>query len=218
MSIYNTFLFDLDGTLVTMEMDFFSLRKRIEKILISYGFPEDKVKWKEGTGTIDSLMKFKREMKEMGLDATKTYDELNAFIYDYELQQAVHTRPINGAIETLEYLKHKNYKIAIVTRNNKESSAISIKNAGISSLIDTLITREDAKKLKPHPEQFEKALKALNSLPQNSIVVGDYYFEMVAGKKLGCLTIGVLTGTGDEKCLKDADIILPSVAELKKLF
>ncbi len=213
---YDTFIFDLDGTLVTLEIDFSALKKELGELLASYGFPKEKILWKKST--IESLELFKKEMETLSLDSKTAMDKVRSRIYKYEVEMASRTMPIDGATNILEYLKKKGYKIAIVTRNNRRAAKISIKNACISQYIDVVVAREDVTNMKPDPEQFETALQALGSLPKNSVVVGDFIFEITAGKKLGCFTIGVLTGNGDKELLKGADNIISSVAELRMLF
>jgi len=214
--MYDTFIFDLDGTLVTLEMDFKALRKELEEILCSHGFPEDKIAW--DISIVDSLDLFREEMAILKLDGDSAVNDVIARVYEYEVERAEHTVAIPGARETLSHLRDKGYKIAVATRNNKDAALVSLENAGLLPYVDTLLSREDAERLKPHPDQFERALKRLGTTPEKAIVVGDYTYEITAGKTLGCLTIGVLSGGGNEDDLKEADIIVESVAELQHFF
>jgi phosphoglycolate phosphatase-like HAD superfamily hydrolase len=49
------------------------------------------------------------------------------------------------------------------------------------------------------------------------VVVGDHRYEIEAGNAAGCFTIGVLTGSGDEETLNDADVVVGSVADVEAL-
>jgi phosphoglycolate phosphatase len=51
------------------------------------------------------------------------------------------------------------------------------------------------------------------------VFVGDHPFDIIASKTAGCKAIGVLTGWGNEKNLKEAgaDYIIKDLRGLKKL-
>jgi len=214
--MHDTFIFDLDGTLVTHEMDFPSHMLELERILLTRGLPKEKLVWK--SGFIASFNEFKRELDALGIDGGGVIDELIESIRRYEVERAPYTRAIDGAIDTLEYLKEKGYKIAIVTRNNREAANISIDNAGLRDYADIIVTRDDVSPMKPKEEQFVLALERLGSCPDEAVVVGDYSHEIVAGNKMGCMTIGVLSGSGDRERLKDANIVVSSVKDIMDYF
>jgi phosphoglycolate phosphatase-like HAD superfamily hydrolase len=79
-----------------------------------------------------------------------------------------------------------------------------------------IITRDDVKKLKPHSESIELAAKIMN-LPFDQIVVcGDMHSDILMGKAVGALTIGVTTGLFSRQMLTeiDPDFIFDSVADI----
>jgi len=207
--MFDTFIFDLDGTLVTHEMDFASHMLELERILVERGLPKEKLVWKDGF--IASFNTFKKELDAIGHDGGQVIDELIESIRCYEVSRAPYTRAIEGATDTLRYLREKGYKIAIVTRNNKKAAKISIDNAQLRKYADIIITRDDVPSMKPKEEQFVVALEKLGSRPENTVVVGDYSHEIIAGNKMGCMTVGVLSGSGDKERLKDAKLIISSV-------
>jgi len=214
--MYDTFIFDLDGTLVTHEMDFAAHRKELEKILLSRGLPEEKLIWKDGF--IASFNIFCKELNSLGYDEDRVIDELIESIRLYEVERASYTKAIEGATEVLSYLKGKGYKIAIVTRNNRDAANISIDNAGFREYVDVIIARDDASAMKPKEDQFVIALERLGSSPESTVVVGDYSHEITAGNRLGCMTIGVLSGSGDLERLKGAEIIVSSAKDIMDYF
>lgn len=210
--MYKAAIFDLDGTLVTMEMDFAALRKDLEKIYAAHKYPLDRIVWTRAT--IDSIKRFRKEMNESGYDGDAALADVKEAIYDYELRQAPFATSIPGAQELLRHLRDKGVHIAVVTRNNRDAASCSISNTGLRPFIDMLVAREDVKVMKPDPEQFELVLDRFGITPAETVVIGDFTFEIEAGRALGCHTIGVLTGTGNENDLSEADIVVSSVAEL----
>ena len=55
--------------------------------------------------------------------------------------------------------------------------------------------------------------------PENCLMIGDTTVDILAGKRAGAQTVGVLSGFGEEKELieKGADLIIDSVADLPKI-
>lgn len=80
-----------------------------------------------------------------------------------------------------------------------------------------VVTSDDVKATKPHPEGIEKVLKKLGVKPDEAVMVGDLPADVIAGKKAGVLTIGISHGFGTQKELEaaGADKVVGSLAELK---
>jgi phosphoglycolate phosphatase-like HAD superfamily hydrolase len=82
------------------------------------------------------------------------------------------------------------------------------KLARIADLIDGGTSSDDAAKSKPHPDIFQAALKTLDRVaPQNVIVVGDTPYDAEAAGKAGLCTIGVLCGGFPEESLRQSGCI-----------
>jgi HAD superfamily hydrolase (TIGR01509 family) len=80
--------------------------------------------------------------------------------------------------------------------------------AKIADLIDGETSSDDAAKSKPHPDIFQAALKTLDRVdPQNVIVVGDTPYDAEAAGKAGLCTIGVLCGGFPEESLRQSGCI-----------
>ncbi|MHA1668676.1 MAG: HAD family hydrolase [Candidatus Heimdallarchaeaceae archaeon] len=100
---------------------------------------------------------------------------------------------LEGAMETLDYLYAEGFKLALVT----SSSRFTLRNIKkmfpeIYNKFTCVLTRNDVKFTKPHPEQLLKAIKVLQVKKSNSVIVGDFASDIIAGKKAGIKTIAVL--------------------------
>jgi len=191
--MYEAFLFDMDGTLIRMKLNFKKMRADLEKII---GNVEGHI--------LESISKIEdKELRKKALE----------YIGRQEKEAAEKSEIIDGSIESLKYLKERTIKIGIITRNNRESTLLSAKKTKILDYIDVIISRDDVEKVKPDSMHIEIALEKLNADPKKTVVVGDHYFEIEAGKKLGCLTVGVLSGSGTKETLKNADLIFDSIKE-----
>ncbi|WP_422090547.1 YjjG family noncanonical pyrimidine nucleotidase [Tenacibaculum ovolyticum] len=85
-----------------------------------------------------------------------------------------------GTIEVLGYLKEK-YQLHIITNGFEEVQKLKIKNSGIDSYFNEIITSEPLGSKKPNPEIFEFALMKAKAIPQNSIMIGDSYEADIMG-------------------------------------
>ncbi|WP_064966029.1 YjjG family noncanonical pyrimidine nucleotidase [Tenacibaculum ovolyticum] len=85
-----------------------------------------------------------------------------------------------GAIEVLGYLKEK-YQLHIITNGFEEVQKLKIKNSGIDTYFNEIITSESLGSKKPNPEIFEFALMKAKAIPQNSIMIGDSYEADIIG-------------------------------------
>jgi len=61
-----------------------------------------------------------------------------------------------------------------------------------------VMTREDGFPLKPAPDGILECLRRMNVHPTHAIIIGDTPLDIRAGKAAGTLTIGVLSGIGNQ--------------------
>ncbi len=208
----DTFLFDLDGTLVTMELDFVKIREEVDAILVKKGYPEELLD--STASTLETIVRAVAYLKDNDLDWETAQKEAEQYLGEQEFKAASKAVVIEGAEPVLKILKELKKKVGVITRNNRKVALQVLKECGLHKYVDVLLTRDDVDKVKPHPDHVFQAMKELDSSPERTVVLGDHHFEIEAGNKAGCFTVGVLTGSGTKKTLKDADVILNSVKDL----
>ncbi len=115
------------------------------------------------------------------------------------------TRLQKGALELLQLLKERRFKIGIATMRFTRSVVDSeLESLGVERFVDVLLTREDLgvrRRLESLGETVDqrvrlvsKALEKLHLDPRVSFLVGDSWWDIRAGKQLGMKTVMVLTG------------------------
>lgn len=208
----DTFLFDLDGTLVTMELDFFKIREKVDIILTEKGYPEALLD--DTKSTLEIITDAVAYLKEHNLDWEGAQKEAEEYLEKEELTAASRAITLENAEHVLKVLKELKKKVGVITRNNRKVALQVLKECGLNEYVDILLTRDDVDRVKPHPDHVLQALKELDSSPERTVVVGDHHFEIEAGNRAGCFTVGVLTGSGTRKTLKNADVILNSIKDL----
>jgi phosphoglycolate phosphatase-like HAD superfamily hydrolase len=81
---------------------------------------------------------------------------------------------------------------------------------------EVLLSRDDVRKTKPHPDQLFEALRILDSVPEKSMMVGDHPMDILAGKSAEMRTVGVLLPDRPEDFFDQAkpDAVVRSLKEL----
>lgn len=209
----DTFLFDLDGTLVTMELDFARIRKDVDSILGERGFPEELLD--SSVSTLEIMRRAVDYFKKNGMDWEALKEETDLYLEKVEMEAASIAVPIEGTEDILKILQQKKKKIGVITRNNRRVALNVLKKCRIDQYVDLVLARDDVDNVKPHPDHVLAAIKRLGTSPERTVVLGDHHFEIEAGNKAGCFTIGVLTGSGTRATLKEARLILDSIGDLK---
>jgi putative hydrolase of the HAD superfamily len=78
----------------------------------------------------------------------------------------------DGCMELLDALKPK-YKLHLITNGFEEVQHLKVKQAGLLSYFDLILTGEAAGVKKPHPDIFHQALARTGARVDNSIMIGD---------------------------------------------
>lgn len=178
----NTILFDLDGTLIdTNELIISTYLHTLEKYFPGKYKREDVLPFLGPTlhevfGNMDP-----DRVEEMVLEY-RTYNLAN---HDALVKEFV------GVMETIETLKKKGYKLAIVTTKREDVAFKGLRLMKLDPFFDVMIAYDHVKKVKPDPEPIFLALEKLDSKPEETLMVGDNFHDVLAGKNAGTKTAGV---------------------------
>jgi pyrophosphatase PpaX len=203
----NTILFDLDGTLIdTNELIISTYLHTLEKYYPGKFTREDVLPFLGPTlhevfGEMDP-----DRVEEMVLEY-RTYNLAN---HDALVKEFV------GVMETIETLKKKGYKLAIVTTKREDVAFKGLRLMKLDSYFDVMIAYDHVKKVKPDPEPIFLALEKLGSKPEEALMVGDNFHDVLAGKNAGTKTAGVAWSIkGREYLAKyEPDFMLENMTDL----
>jgi pyrophosphatase PpaX len=206
----NTILFDLDGTLIdTNELIISTYLHTLDKYFPGQYGREDVLPFLGPTlhevfGNMDP-----EKVEEMVLDY-RTFNLANhdALVKEFE-----------GVIETVEILKDKGYKLAIVTTKREDVALKGLRLMNLDQFFDVVVAYDHVKKVKPDPEPILLALEQLNAKPEEAMMVGDNFHDILAGKNAGTKTVGVAWSIkGREYIAKyEPDYILETMPDLLKV-
>jgi pyrophosphatase PpaX len=202
-----TILFDLDGTLIdTNELIISTYLHTLEKYYPSKYTRED---------VLPFLGPTLHEVFE-GMDP----DRVEEMILEYRTFNIANhdamVKEFAGVIETLQILKEKGYKLGIVTTKKHDVALKGVNLMKLEAFFDVVIAYDHVKKVKPDPEPIYLALEKLQAIPEEALMVGDNYHDVLAGKNAGTKTAGVAwTIKGREYLAKyEPDYMLENMTDL----
>ncbi len=165
-------LFDFDGTLTQPgAIDFSAIKEAI-------GCPHDMA-----------------ILEHIKLQTPKDRVILTGILEGHEAEAARLSIPNQGAEACLSTLRRRGVPIGIITRNSLKSVVSALRQFdGIEcDDFDVVITREAALP-KPSPEGVFKAAARMGCLAEELMVIGDFRFDVIAGKKAGARTVLLTNG------------------------
>jgi len=208
-------IFDFDGTLAVLNIDFGSMRERIFDLIRSFGVREELIKQKHALEIIDEVSSILFQMDPSAAD--KFYRRSHEILHEIEMESAGRGTLLPGVEETLSSLRRKGVKVAVVTRNC--SDAVRRIFPRIDEFCDIFVPRNLVKYVKPHPEHLTAVMETLEVSGEETVMVGDHPLDIQAGKRMGTKTIGVLTGRTKREDFVEAgaDFVLKEAAQVKTL-
>ena len=190
-------LFDFDGTLTKPEaIDFSVLRQLL-------GCPPQSY-----------ILEFIQTLPTEG-----ERREAQRILEEFELLAARASVPNDGAEELVDLLSRKGVPRGILTRNSRTSILEAMKNFPKCRLedFDIILTRESPGRHKPHPDGVLHAARLFGMAPQDVLMVGDFAFDIEAGKAAGASTALITNGRAAPLIQPAPDFTVSTLRELPSL-
>ncbi|MFA5323528.1 MAG: HAD family hydrolase [Smithella sp.] len=215
-STIKTIIFDFDGTLAKLNIDFQKMREAILVLISSYGIAGDQLHTDFVLEMIDGAFEILNQRSQH--EAKKFLGEANALIEKIEIQAADNGELLDRTKELLTSLKLRKISCGIITRNC--AKAVQIVFPDILSYCTVVVCRDNVKNVKPHPEHINSALNKLGGSAKHTLIIGDHPLDIKTGRNAGTWTCGVLTGRCQKNDFIDAgaDIILAQAADILNIF
>lgn len=198
--MYKTFLFDLDGTLLPLDMNSFMKNyfNGVAKIFNELELDLEKAQGAFLAGTMAMVNNDGSRTNEQAfwqtfdsmIDYTgiKLYERFEVF-YEEEFQEnRAHTRTVEGLNDVMKKLKESGHRLLIATNPlfPKLASVSRVKWAGLDpELFEEITTYEDYHYCKPNVKYFEEMVDKFKIDPHNSIMIGNDAQEDLVSKELG---------------------------------
>lgn len=210
------FVFDFDGTIASLTIDFPEMRKAVLAQLNSLGISCDGLR---DLYVLEIISAGKQLIAGRFPGQEHTYfQQADALVKDIEINAARRGSLLDGAREMLIQLRARGLKTGIVTRNCRD--AVNIVFPDILSFVDIVLTRDETPLVKPDPDHLIKVLEAF-ALPAAKVaMVGDHGMDMKLAKDVGAYAIGVLTGHASAAELSGAgaDMVINKASDIVCFF
>jgi HAD superfamily hydrolase (TIGR01549 family) len=159
-------IFDMDGTLTLAAHDFQAFKQ-------SHG--------------LDPNRPILEQIPDLPLHRQ---DEVRRELVEWEGGIADRAQRAPGALPLLQHLQARNYQLAILTRNTRDLALRTLNAAGLREFFpDPLVLGRGCAEPKPSPAGVLRILGQWEASPTDAVMVGDYLFDLEAGRSAGVFTI-----------------------------
>lgn len=180
-------VFDLDGTLIDSAT---GIERCVREVLAKRGynkFDGGFLKKSIGVYPIDEI--FLRTVRK---------DEVNECVKEFKQRYArtltKDTILLDGAYETVNALTNKRYKVAVYTLKMRNHAQKVLEHFSIE--VDGMLAGEVIGENKSSGTGLRELVRSLGSEPKRSVMIGDQWTDIAAGKNSGMKTVGILSGFG----------------------
>lgn len=206
-------IFDFDGTLTPLTLDFAYLRVKVEELARQY-VDDALIAAQAHLYIIETIHAIGDALGHRGQEFQEKAFRL---LCDLEVKAARGKDLYPCARDVLTRLKAAGIGVAIITRTCAD--VIETVFPDLWDYVDVVVTRDDTRHVKPNPEHVHMALTRLGVAPAQAVLAGDHPTDIEAGKASGTITAGVLTGrTGREQFTEaGADYVFEDIRGILKL-
>ncbi|KPK42328.1 MAG: hypothetical protein AMJ78_02970 [Omnitrophica WOR_2 bacterium SM23_29] len=178
-------IFDLDGVVVnTVPLHFKAWKKMFGEYGKKFSFQDYKMKV-DGIPRTDGARAILSELSKEQLN--KAAARKQGYYLEFLEKEGVEIYA--SAISLIKSLRKNNIKVAVIS--SSKNCLFILKKAKIVNLFDVIITGNDIKKGKPHPEIFLSAAKRLGLKTKDCVVFEDAVLGIEAAKRARMKAIGI---------------------------
>jgi len=184
-------IFDLDGTLTQPFFDFDAIREEM-------GLSRD-------AGPVLEVMNSMTDQQRRNAEA---------ILYEHEHRAVVQSTLNPGARETLDWLRQSGIYIGVLTRNRRENAeAVADKH---NLKFDGIVGRDDGP-VKPDSFGVLHLCRQFGVNPQQTMVVGDYLFDILCAKTAGAVAVLLKNQDQAEEFARQADFSIERVDQIRQI-
>lgn len=207
-------IFDLDGTVldtvgsIAYYANFALSKNGVEPI------PEEQYKYLAGGG-ISNLVRGMLEYR--GCYSDWLFERVfHDYDTAYNADVAYKTTIFDGMLETLDMIKARGVKLAIVSNKPDFATQTVVRALYGEGYFDFVTGQKPGGILKPDPTVVLSVMDSFGATREECLYIGDTSTDMQTGKRAGMRTVGVLWGFRGREELEEngADVIISRPCEL----
>ena len=183
-------IFDLDGTLIdTVYAHVFAW----QRALAEAGLPIEGWRIHRRIGMSGGL--FTRAVaRELGRPLSDTeVEEIQRHHGELFRELVPERRPLPGAVDLLAHLREASVPFGIATSGRRPEIDASLEILGVGDDV-IVVERGDVLRAKPEPDLFLACQERMGVHIRDVTVVGDAVWDLLAARRAGMLSVGLLTG------------------------
>lgn len=160
---------------------------------------------------------------EQQLRAFSGVDDVTSYVTAYREYSAIHhdtmVAPFPEVTEVLTRLQAAGIKLGVVTTKIRPNTLKVLEMFELDRFMDVIITQDDVEHTKPHPQPIERAMEALGSSPERTLMVGDSPADLQSASAAGVMSAAVAWSLkGEEELSKyHPQYILHTMSDLYEL-
>lgn len=187
-------LFDIDGTIIALDSVVLAIKKTCREFGLHVLTKKEMYRKLIGWPLQEVFPKLYPKQAELA----KAFDA--RYHYNYVARHRPNLLP--HAKSVLTELKRRKIKIGYVTTKARVTALYCLRQNNLPC--DVLVSADDVRHAKPSPEPVFRAMKRLKAKNSETLVVGDHVFDILSGKRAGCISVGITTGVKTRKELLKA--------------
>lgn len=127
-------------------------------------------------------------------------------------------RLMRGARELLDSARER-FPLTVVSARDERTTGLFLDQFELRGHFVEVVTAQTCERTKPYPQPVLHAAAAMGLNARDCVMIGDTTVDILAGRRAGAQTVGLLCGFGTERELKKAgaDVILNDLEELHAL-
>jgi HAD superfamily hydrolase (TIGR01509 family) len=176
-------IFDLDGVLVSAKQIHYDT---LNQALREYGEGEQYVITEAEHLSIYDGLKTNQKLdllsKNKGLSIHSHLD-IWTRKQNLTIESISKLQPDLEKIELFKKLRSMGYKLACASNSIRRSVLVMLAKIGIIEYMDLIISNEDVKNPKPHPEMYWKVMSMMGCLPEQTLIVEDSPHGLLAASR-----------------------------------
>jgi HAD superfamily hydrolase (TIGR01509 family) len=170
-------IFDLDGVLVEAKnIHFEAFNKALGEYAISW---DEHLSIYDGLKTnqkLDMLYERKGLPKEQFTNIWNNKQK-------YTLEALSNLKKDEILYSTIQNLSLDGYKLAVCSNSIRKTVLTVLSKLGIIEFFDLILSNEDVKNSKPHPEIYWKAISEMSCLPEETLIIEDSPYGLLSASR-----------------------------------
>ena len=181
MSAIKLIIFDLDGVLVEAKnIHFDALNEALTVVNPGY-----KIGWTEHLNKYDGLktsQKLELLTQEKGLPS-EIHNQVWKTKQELTVRKLANLKPNRELVATIKLLYNEGFKLAVCSNSIRRTCLTVLAKLELIEYLDLIISNEDVTNSKPHPEMYWKAISTMSMLPEETLIVEDSPYGLLAAAR-----------------------------------